>query len=63
MGEIVNLRKARKRQAAKNAEMEAAAHRVTFGVSKSARKKAEAERALAKGRLEAHRREEPRDVD
>jgi hypothetical protein len=63
MGEIVNLRRAKKRQAAKMAEVKAAANRVAFGVSKSAKSKAEAERALTQNRIEAHRREERRDGD
>ena len=63
MGEIVNLRRAKKRQAAKKAEVKAAANRVAFGVSKEAKSNAEAERALTQSRLEAHRREERRDGD
>jgi hypothetical protein len=63
MGEIVNLRKARKRRALAQAEVEAAANRVAFGVSKSAKSKAKAERALTDGRLEAHRRRERGDAD
>jgi Domain of unknown function (DUF4169) len=63
MGEIVNLRRARKRQAAAKAELESAANRVEFGVSKSVRSRTAAERASAQGRLEAHRRTERRDDD
>jgi hypothetical protein len=63
MGEIVNLRRARKRRAGAQAEVEAAANRIAFGVSKSARSKAKVERALADGRLEAHRRLERGDAD
>ena len=63
MGEIVNLRKARKRRAAEKAEIEAAANRLAFGVPKGAKSKAETERALAERRLEAHRRPERRDAD
>ncbi len=61
MGEIVNLRRSRKRQAAAKAEVAAAANRVAFGVSKRARNQAKAERASAEARLEAHRRLERRD--
>jgi hypothetical protein len=63
MGEIVNLRRARKRQAGAQAEAKAAANRVVFGVAKSAKSKAKAERALADSRLEAHRRPERGDAD
>jgi hypothetical protein len=55
MGEIVNLRMARKRRAGVQGEAVAAANRVAFGVSKKVRAKAEAERALAQARLDAHR--------
>jgi hypothetical protein len=40
MGEIVNLRRARKRQASAKAEVEAAPNRVAFGGSTSARSEA-----------------------
>jgi hypothetical protein len=63
MGEIVNLRRARKRQASAKAEAEAAANRVAFGVSRSARSGAETERAAAERRFEAHRRLDRRDDD
>ena len=63
MGEFVNLRRARKRQANAKAEIEAAANRVAYGVSKNVRSKAEADRALAADRLEAHRRSERGDAD
>jgi hypothetical protein len=56
MGEIVNLRKARKRKAAAQAEVAAAANRAAFGVSKKERAKAEAERILAQARLDGHLR-------
>jgi exoribonuclease R len=54
MGEIVNLRRIRKRRAAAIAEGEAAANRVLHGLSKNERRAAEAERDLAERRLEAH---------
>jgi hypothetical protein len=56
MGEIVNLRRARKRKAAGRAEAAAAENRATFGVSKRERAKAAAERSLASARLDAHLR-------
>jgi hypothetical protein len=63
MGEIVNLRRAKKRRAAGKAEVEAAANRVAFGVSKNAKSQTKAERSLTESRLEAHRREGRRDGD
>jgi hypothetical protein len=63
MGEIVNLRRAKKRRAAKRAEAEASAARAAFGVSKSTKNKAQAERSLTQSRLEGHRRQERRDGD
>jgi hypothetical protein len=61
MGEIVNLRRARKRRASEAAEREAAANRAAFGVPKSARETAEALRRLEQDRLDAHKRSEPGD--
>jgi hypothetical protein len=63
MGEIVNLRRARKRQMAERAQVEAAANRVAFGVSKEMRTRAQAERVLAQERLVAHRRPERGEAD
>jgi len=60
--EIVNLRRARKRQTAAVAEATAATNRVVFGASKSAKRTLKAERELADRRLEAHRRAEPGDA-
>jgi hypothetical protein len=57
MGEIVNLRRARKRRVVEAAAAEAAVNRVTFGVSKQAKNRAKAERLQADSRLESHRRE------
>jgi hypothetical protein len=62
MGEVINLRRVRKRQAVAKAELQAAANRLAYGVSKNVRNKSEAERALAEGRLEAHRRSERGDA-
>lgn len=55
MGEIVNLRRARKNKARARDEAVAAANRVAFGVSKSAKQAARAERDLAERRLDDHR--------
>ena len=63
MGEVVNLRNARKRQARAKAESEAASNRIAYGASKYLKAETEAERALASRRLEAHRRPEQGDAD
>jgi hypothetical protein len=63
MGEVFNLRNARKRQARAKAEIEATANRVAYGVSKNLKAETEAERALVSRRLEAHRRPERGDAD
>jgi Domain of unknown function (DUF4169) len=63
MSEVFNLRNARKRQARAKAEIEATANRIAYGVSKNLKAEAEAGRALASRRLEAHRRPERGDAD
>jgi hypothetical protein len=63
MGEVVSLRRARKRRAAVETETKAAARRVEFGISKSAKSNAKVESIKAAARLESHRIEEPRDAD
>jgi hypothetical protein len=63
MGEVFNLRNVRKRHARAKAEIEATANRIAYGVSKNLKTEAEAERALASRRLEAHRRPERGDAD
>jgi hypothetical protein len=55
-GEVVNLRKARKRNARQKAETDADANRLTHGISKAERRLAEAARALSGNRLDGHRR-------
>ena len=57
MGEIVNLRMARKRKARADSAREAEHHRITFGRTKQERELTEAERALEAKKLDAHRRE------
>ncbi len=57
MGDIVNLRGARKIRARETAERAAAANRLAFGRSKNERKLAEAETMLAKRKLSAHLRD------
>jgi hypothetical protein len=61
-GEIVNLRRARKRRAAALAEVEAATHRVEFGTSKGTKRALKAQRDLADRRLDGHLRSEPSDA-
>jgi hypothetical protein len=61
MGEIVNLRQARKKRAAVAADSEAAVNRRIHGRSKNERRASDAERASAKRHIEAHRLEKPAD--
>lgn len=56
MGEIVNLRRARKNKARAVKISEAAANRAKFGASRSERDVAASVRALDDARLEAHKR-------
>jgi hypothetical protein len=55
MGEIVNLRRARKRRAAEAAQEIAAANRLVHGRRKDERRLAEAEQTAAERFLEARR--------
>ncbi|WP_196258305.1 DUF4169 family protein [Pelagibacterium limicola] len=57
MAEIINLRLARKRKERADMDEHAAANRTKYGQPKSARKKREAEKALAAKRLDGHKRE------
>jgi hypothetical protein len=59
MGEIVNLRRARKKRAAVVAESEAAANRLAYGRSKDENRAAKAERVIAERRLDSHRLQTP----
>jgi hypothetical protein len=52
-----------KRLATARADATASANRIAFGVSKDAKARARAERALDENRLEAHRRAERPDGD
>ncbi len=54
MGDVVNLRRARKRKAREHEQAAAAARRVESGVSRAERGSATAERALADRRLAGH---------
>ena len=58
MGEIVNLRRARKDKARAAKYAEAAANRAKFGAPKAERDRRDAETALAAARLDGHKRED-----
>jgi hypothetical protein len=55
MGEIVNLRRLRKRQAREAAAAEAAANRILHGAPKQARNSAKAQSAREKRDLDSHK--------
>jgi hypothetical protein len=55
MGDVVNLRAARKDKARREREAAAEANRVAHGTPKRDRRKADAERRLTDKRHEAHR--------
>ncbi len=55
MGEIVNLRRARKRKERQREEALADQNRVVFGLSKAERRLVQTERAIAEANLEARR--------
>jgi hypothetical protein len=61
MGEIINLRQARKARARADKEAKAAENRIAFGRTKAERQKAKAQEELGKRRHEGHRldRDEP----
>ena len=64
MADVVNLRRARKTQARREAESEAAARRLAFGRPKAERERTEAEHRLDERRLDGHARQvEPRSDD
>lgn len=58
MGEIVNLRRARKAKARSAKDAEAAENRAKFGATKPERERRAAEAELAAKRLDGHKREE-----
>jgi hypothetical protein len=57
MGDVVNLRTARKQKARGAREDEAARNRATFGMPKAERQLAEKRASMERDRLDAHRRE------
>ncbi|MCI4679319.1 DUF4169 family protein [Rhodoblastus acidophilus] len=58
MGEIVNLRRARKTRERRKDDEKAQENRVRFGLSKAERGLAEKTKSLAERRLEGHRLDE-----
>ncbi len=63
MGEVVNLRRARKEKTRNDADAKADANRIAFGRTKVERALTAAEKALAERRLEGHRRKDPSQKD
>ena len=59
MGDLVNLRQARKRRERKRDAAAAAQNRAAFGVTKAERRTIEAERTKAERALDAHRIDRP----
>jgi hypothetical protein len=57
LGEIVNLRRARKQRRRDQDEAKAATNRLAHGVGKAAKREARAETERAERTLEGHRRE------
>jgi hypothetical protein len=57
MGEVINLRRARKDRDKRVREQKADANRIGFGRAKSERVLTEAEARIARARLDAHRLE------
>ena len=55
MGDIVNLRRARKRQDRRRDDAKAAENRIVYGMTKAERRLIEAEREKADRDLNAHR--------
>ena len=59
MGDVVNLRRARKERGRREKEEAAQANRVAFGRSKAERKLTESQKRLDAGKLDAHKRDKP----
>ncbi len=59
MGEVLNLRRARKAQDRAEKDRAAEANRIAFGRIKSARRASEAQNDLERARFDAHRLERP----
>jgi hypothetical protein len=58
MAEIINLRQARKQKARAEKEARANENRVAFGRTKAEKNLSQAEQALAKSRLDSHKRDD-----
>jgi hypothetical protein len=58
MGDILNLRRARKNKARQDAETEAAAKRLQHGQSKAGKKLSRAEQEAAARKLDGHKRDD-----
>lgn len=58
MGEIVNLRQARKAKSRAQAEKDAAANRAAFGRTKAEKKLTEAQEEAAGRKLDGHKRDD-----
>ena len=63
MGDVVNLRRARKDKARSAADRKAEANRVAFGRTKAEKSLTKAERDLAERRIDGHRLNAPREQD
>ena len=61
MGDVVNLRRARKARDRASAEVQAEQNRIAFGRTKAERKLTEAKKTLAERRLEGHRLSDDKD--
>lgn len=61
MGDVVNLRRARKDRARTEADRKAEANRVAFGRTKAEKSLSKAERTLAERRIDGHRLDPARD--
>jgi hypothetical protein len=59
MGDLVNLRRARKDRARREKEETAQANRVAFGRTKAERELTDAQKRLEAAKLDAHRRDKP----
>ncbi len=63
MGDVVNLRRARKVKVRADADQKADANRIAFGRTKAEKSLTKAEHELAERRIEGHRLEQPRERD
>jgi hypothetical protein len=59
MGDIVNLRRARKERARRENDALAQANRISFGRSKTEKELGDAQKRLEAAKLDAHKRERP----